>query len=640
MAKEGLFFSKMPRNGTSAPVSRKRLARLTLAALGVVYGDIGTSPLYTVKECFSEYTGLKPVPEDVLGILSLITWALIIVVTVKYIMVVMRADNRGEGGVLALMALVSRRSEFSVRRRNLFLMLGLTGAALFYGDALLTPAISVLSAIEGLNVATPAFEPLVIPLSLGVLSGLFAVQRFGTAGVGRWFGPITLVWFLALLTLGLWQIVQAPHILLALSPLHAIDFLLRHGFVAFISLGAVTLAVTGAEALYADMGHFGPKPIRYAWLGLVLPSLLANYYGQGALLLADATTLENPFFRLAPSWALYPMVALATAATVIASQATISGAFSMAQQAALLGLSPRVRIQHTSASEFGQIYVPAVNWIQLSGVVALVLAFKSSSNLAAAYGIAVTGTMLVTTVLVFALALRAWKWGWPLSLLVFGAFMTVDATLLSANMLKFVEGGWVPLALAVVILAAMWTWFKGRMAVAAREQEGSLPMETLLGSINPGRVHRPQGTAVYLTAFSGNAPNCLLHNLKHNEVLHEQVVLLTVEVPDEPYVPPNARAQVAHLGKGVHHVVLRYGFMEQPDVPRDLVPLAERGVPVDPMRTSYFVGRNSFVAASRPLLPRWQEKLFLVLARFASSAGDFFRLPANRVVELGSRIEI
>ena len=625
---------------TVRPLGRSRTATLTMAALGVVFGDIGTSPLYTVKECFSEFTGLKPVHEDVLGILSLITWALILVVTVKYVMVVMRADNHGEGGVLALMALVSRRTEISARRRNLYLMLGMAGAALFYGDCLLTPAISVLSAIEGLNVATPAFEPLVVPISLGVLVGLFAVQRHGTAGVGRWFGPITFVWFVAILVLGLKQVVERPQVLAALSPLHAIDFLVRHGFVAFIALGAVTLAVTGAEALYADMGHFGPRPIRLAWLGIVLPSLLANYYGQGALLLADPASLENPFFLLAPSWALYPMVALATAATVIASQATISGAFSMAQQASLLGLSPRVRVTHTSASEHGQIYVPAVNWLQLTGVVLLVLGFKSSTNLAAAYGIAVTGTMLVTTLLVFVLAVRAWKWRWPFAIVVFGSFMIVDTTLMSANMVKFVQGGWVPLALAVVIFTAMWTWMQGRTAVAAREQEGSLPMETLLQSITPSRVHRPQGTAVYLTAFAGNAPNCLLHNLKHNEVLHEQVVLLTVQVPDEPYVPPNSRAEVKHLGKGVHHVVLRYGFMEQPDVPRDLLPLADRGVPVEPMRTSYFVGRNSFVVAERPLLPRWQEKLFLALARVASSAGDFFGLPANRVVELGSRIEI
>jgi len=498
----------------------------------------------------------------------------------------------------------------------------------------------VLSAVEGLTVATPAFEPLVVPIAIGVSVALFAVQRYGTAGVGRWFGPITLVWFIVLFVLGVRQIVEAPQILAALSPLQAIEFMLRHRFVAFVALGAVTLAVTGAEALYADMGHFGRKPIRIAWLGLVLPSLLANYYGQGALLLIDPASVENPFFRLAPTWLLYPLVALATAATVIASQATISGAFSMAQQAALLGLSPRVRIQHTSASEFGQIYVPAINWLQLVGVVMLVLAFKSSTNLAAAYGIAVTGTMLTTSVLVFALAVRGWKWGWPLSIAVFGSFIVVDATLLSANMVKFVQGGWVPLAIAAMIFAAMWTWLQGRLAVAAREKEGALPLESLLGSISPGRVHRPQGTAVYLTAFSGNAPACLLHNLKHNEVLHEHVVLLTIEVPDEPFVAPGTRAQIVHLGKGIHRVVLRYGFMEQPDVPRDLAPLADKGVPFDPMRTSYFIGRNSFVGASRPLLPRWQQKLFLTLSRFAANAGDFFGLPANRVVELGSRIEI
>jgi KUP system potassium uptake protein len=630
----------MSENGTAQPIDRKRMAGLTMAALGVVFGDIGTSPLYTIKECFSEFTGLKPVHEDVLGILSLVTWALIIVVTLKYVMVVMRADNRGEGGVLALMALVSRRSGISAGRRNFYLMLGMAGAALFYGDCLLTPAVSVLSAVEGLELGAPGIEPLVIPISLGVLVGLFAVQHYGTAGVGRWFGPVMLVWFFIIFGLGVKELIFAPHILVAVLPTYAFEFALRHGFIAFVALGSVTLAVTGAEALYADMGHFGSKPIRAAWLVVVLPALLANYYGQGALLLADPAALENPFFLLAPAWALYPMVGLATVATVIASQATISGAFSMAQQAALLGLSPRVRITHTSASEHGQIYVPAVNWLQLFGVVALVLAFKSSTNLAAAYGIAVTGTMLVTTTLVFVLALRVWKWSWPRTVLVLGSFAVVDATLMSANMVKFLQGGWVPLALALFIFTAMWTWLKGRMAVAAREKEGALPMETLLGSIGPGRVHRPQGTAVYLTAFSGNAPNGLLHNLKHNEVLHEQVVLLTVQVPDEPYVPPNARASVAHLGKGIHHVILRYGFMEQPDVPRDLAPLADRGVPFDPMRTSYFVGRNSFVEASRPLLPRWQEKLFLVLARVASNAGDFFQLPANRVVELGSRIEI
>jgi len=622
------------------PAGQRRTAALTLAALGVVFGDIGTSPLYTVKECFSEFTGLQPSHENVLGILSLITWALIIIVTLKYVVVVMRADNRGEGGVLALMALVSRQPSITPRRRRIYLMIGMLGAALFYGDCLLTPAISVLSAVEGLKVATPGLDAVVLPISIGVLVALFAVQRFGTAGVGSWFGPITLVWFIVLFVLGLRQIVDAPQVLWAFLPHHALNFALHHGIATLFALGAVTLAVTGAEALYADMGHFGRTPIRRAWLWLVLPALLANYYGQGALLLTDPGAIDNPFFRLAPEWALYPLVGLATAATIIASQATISGAFSMAQQSALLGLSARIRIEHTSESDFGQIYVPAVNWLLLAGVVALVMFFKSSTNLAAAYGIAVTGTMLVTTILVFALAVRGWKWPWSLAIPVFTVFLVVDATLLSANMLKFHEGGWVPIVIAVAIFGTMWTWMKGRAAVAASEKAGTLPMEELIGSISPGRVHRPQGTAVYLTSLSDSAPGCLLHNLKHNEVLHEHVVLLTIEVTDEPYVSADRRAEVSHLGKGVHRVVLHYGFMEQPEVPRDLAPLTDRGVPIDPMRTSYFIGRNSYVGAAKPVLPRWQQQLFLVLARFAVSAADFFGLPANRTVELGSRIEI
>ena len=616
------------------------MAPLTLAALGVVYGDIGTSPLYTVKECFSDFTGLSPTPDNILGILSLITWALIVVVTLKYVLVVMRADNRGEGGVLALMALVTRRGELTDRQRLFYMMLGMAGAALFFGDCLLTPAVSVLSAVEGLNVVTPTFEPLVVPIALGIIVGLFAVQRFGTESVGRLFGPITFVWFVVLFVLGAAQVAATPQVLAALSPLKAVEFAMRHGFIAFVALGAVTLAITGAEALYADMGHFGKTPIRLAWYGLVLPSLLTNYYGQGALLLTDPSALEHPFFRLAPEWALLPLVVLATVATVIASQATISAAFSMAQQATLLGIIPRMRTLHTSASEHGQIYVPAINWLQLVGVVLLVVNFRSSSSLAAAYGIAVTGTMLITTLLVMALAIKVWKWNPVVSALVFGGFLLVDAALFSANTLKFLQGGWVPLVLAVVICVCMWTWLKGRLAVAAREQEGALPVETMLASISPGRLHRPQGVAVYMTSFAGNVPSSLLHNLKHNEVLHEHVVLLTVEVPDEPFVPKETRARVAHLGKGVHRVVLRYGFMDSPDVPRDLALLLDRGIPFDPMRTSYFIGRNSYVASSVPLLPRWQEKLFIALARFASSAGDFFGLPSNRVVEMGSRIEV
>ena len=625
----------MSSNGSALPKGR-RMAPLTLAALGVVYGDIGTSPLYTVKECFSDFTGLSPTPDNILGILSLITWALIVVVTLKYVLVVMRADNRGEGGVLALMALVTRRGELTDRQRLFYMMLGMAGAALFFGDCLLTPAVSVLSAVEGLNVVTPTFEPLVVPIALGIIVGLFAVQRFGTESVGRLFGPITFVWFVVLFVLGAAQVAATPQVLAALSPLKAVEFAMRHGFIAFVALGAVTLAITGAEALYADMGHFGKTPIRLAWYGLVLPSLLTNYYGQGALLLTDPSALEHPFFRLAPEWALLPLVVLATVATVIASQATISAAFSMAQQATLLGIIPRMRTLHTSASEHGQIYVPAINWLQLVGVVLLVVNFRSSSSLAAAYGIAVTGTMLITTLLVMALAIKVWKWNPVVSALVFGGFLLVDAALFSANTLKFLQGGWVPLVLAVVICVCMWTWLKGRLAVAAREQEGALPVETMLASISPGRLHRPQGVAVYMTSFAGNVPSSLLHNLKHNEVLHEHVVLLTVEVPDEPFVPKETRARVAHLGKGVHRVVLRYGFMDSPDVPL----LLDRGIPFDPMRTSYFIGRNSYVASSVPLLPRWQEKLFIALARFASSAGDFFGLPSNRVVEMGSRIEV
>lgn len=627
-------------NSANAPVGRTRTAGLTLAALGVVFGDIGTSPLYTVQTCFSDFTGLKPTPENVLGMLSLITWALIIVVTLKYVVVVMRADNNGEGGVLALMALVSQEPGLSDRRRRFYMMLGIAGAALFYGDCLLTPAISVLSAVEGLNVATTAFKDLVVPISIGLIVGLFAAQRFGTGGVGRLFGPIMLLWFIALFALGIVHVVHHPKVLAALSPLHAIEFALTHKLVAFVSMGAVTLAFTGAEALYADMGHFGRRPIRAAWLGLVFPALLVNYYGQGALLLNDPAALANPFFRLAPGWALYPLVVLATAATVIASQATISGAFSMAQQASLLGLSPRIRIQHTSASEHGQIYVPSVNWLQMIGVVALILGFNTSSSIASAYGIAVTGTMLVTSVLVLGLALRTWKWGWPASILVFGCFLAVDVTLFSSNMLKIFHGGWVPLAIAAVIFVCLWTWLQGRLAVSVREKERTVPLDALLSGFDTSRWHRATGTAVYFTAFADNASNCMRRNLTHNEALHETVILLTIQIADEPFVSPEARRGVVGLGNGIHRVVLRYGFMEKPDVELDIAGLATSGIPVDPEHTSYFIGRNSIVGGDHPLLPQWQQKLFLMLARFSTSPGDFFGLPANRVVELGGRLEI
>ncbi len=519
-------------------------------------------------------------------------------------------------------------------------MLGIAGAALFYGDCLLTPAISVLSAVEGLTVATPAFQPMVIPIALGVIVALFSVQHFGTSGIGRWFGPITLIWFIVLAVLGVHQIVQRPEVLMALSPHHALGFAMREKIVAFVALGAITLAITGAEALYADMGHFGARPIRMAWLGLVLPALLLNYYGQGALILSDPTALANPFFNLAPDWALYPLVALATAATVIASQATISGRLLDGQAGGPAGPQPegphpahlgqRVRTGLSAgrqlAADAGRHHPdPGVQVVDRAGLGLRHRRHRHDADHQHA-------------------RLRARRAQLELGLAAQhpGVRRLHDARpgLLSSNMLKFLDGGWVPLAIAAMIFLCMWTWLTGRAAVARREQEDALPLETLLESINPARVHRPQGTAVYLTASSANAPRSLMHNLKHNEVLHEHVVLLSIEVPETPSYRPKRRSQVTHLGKGVHRVVMHYGFMEQPDVPSDLALLEDKGIPFDPMRTSYFVGRNTYMGASKPLLPRWQQKLFLALSRFSASAGDFFGLPTNRVVELGSRIEI
>jgi KUP system potassium uptake protein len=514
------------------------------------------------------------------------------------------------------------------------------GAALFYGDCLLTPAISVLSAVEGLNVATPAFEPVILPIAMVVLIGLFAMQHFGTGGLGHLFGPIMLIWFAILFVLGVRQIVQQPEVLMALSPQHAFAFAMKHKTGAFVALGAVTLALTGAEALYADIGHFGRNPIRAAWLIVVFPALLANYYGQGALLLADPTAASNPFFKLAPSWALYPLVVVATMATVIASQATISGAFSMAQQATLLGLSPRARILHTSPNEFGQIYVPVVNWLQLVGVLGIVLAFKTGPDIASAYGIAVTGTMLITTMLVLTLAVRAWKWPWALVVPLFILLLVVDGSLFSANMMKFAEGGWVPLAIATALFIAMWTWYRGRHAVAQREHEQAVPIDTLLATIEPDSLNRPQGTAIYLTTFADSASNSLMQNLRHNGVLHEHVVLLTVHLLDEPFVSVEDRLRVRELGSGIHRAVLCYGFMEKPDVGHDTAALASHGIPVDAVHTSFFIGHNNVVSGEHPLLPSWQRQLFLMLSRFAASPTDFLGLPANRTVELGSRIEV
>jgi KUP system potassium uptake protein len=473
-----------------------------------------------------------------------------------------------------------------------------------------------------------------------VLIGLFAMQHFGTGGLGHLFGPIMLIWFAILFVLGARQIAQQPEVLMALSPQHAFAFAMKHKTGAFVALGAVTLALTGAEALYADIGHFGRNPIRAAWLIVVFPALLANYYGQGALLLADPAAASNPFFRLAPEWALYPLVVVATMATVIASQATISGAFSMAQQATLLGLSPRANIRHTSPSEFGQIYVPAVNWLQLAGVLGIVLAFKTGPDIASAYGIAVTGTMLITTVLVLTLAVRSWKWPWLLVVPLFLLLLVVDGSLFSANMMKFTKGGWVPLVIATVLFVAMWTWYRGRQAVSQREHEQAVPIDTLLATIDPEMISRPQGTAIYLTTFSDSASNSLIQNLRHNGVLHQHVVLLTVHLLDEPFVSPEERLRVRELGSGIHRAVLCYGFMEKPDAGHDVAGLEKLGIPVDPLHTSFFIGHNNVVSGEHPLLPSWQRQLLLMLSRFAASPTDFLGLPANRTVELGSRIEV
>jgi KUP system potassium uptake protein len=630
-------------NGVAAAPPGRHLPALTLAAIGVVYGDIGTSPLYTMREAFGE-TGALPLAEaTVLGVLSLIVWSLFTVVTLKYVVVILRADNRGEGGILALAALAHRA--MSPRHRRTVLVLAMFGAALFYGDGLITPAISVLSAIEGLKVPTPAFEPYVVPIALGILIALFAIQSRGTGNIGLLFGPVVCLWFLVLGFLGLAQIVRSPHVLLALDPTYGLALFARHQWSAFITLGAVFLAVTGAEALYADMGHFGQLPIRIAWFGLVLPGLLLNYFGQGALLLANPATLINPFYLLAPAWALYPMVVLATWATVIASQAVISGAFSISAQAVHLGYLPRLNVRHTSAQTVGQIYIPGINWLLLAGVVLLVLGFRSSSNLAAAYGIAVSGTMAITTVLAGIVARSRWGWPTALVVVVFGAFLAIDLTFLSANSLKIFAGGWFPIVLAAAVFFLMSTWHRGREVMFERLYRGAPSLRAFLTSLSRRPPTRVPGTAVFLTANPDGVPRALLHNLKHNKVLHERVVVLKVETEHVPRVPAARRLEIEHLGANFHRVLVRYGFMERPDVPAALRS-CQLGPPeptlMDPtlMDISFFLSRETFIPSARPDLSWWQEQIFIRMANAALDATRFFRLPPNRVVELGSQIEI
>jgi KUP system potassium uptake protein len=610
-----------------------------LAALGVVYGDIGTSPLYAVKASLALFQGVPVSTVEVMGILSLIFWSLILIVTVKYVMLIMRADNRGEGGILALMALAQRVS-VGTGVRNALGLVGIAGACLFFGDGLITPAISVLSAVEGLEVSAPGLEQYVLPISVVIIIALFSVQRRGTSMVGGIFGPVTAVWFVAIGVLGLIEIVQHPYVLLALSPSYAVELCVLYKGLAFVVLGAVVLCVTGAEALYADMGHFGANPLRLNWTFFVLPCLLLNYFGQGALIVSDPGAVANPFYLLTPPALRLPMVVLATMATIIASQAVISGAYSITRQCMQLGFLPRMSVRHTSQTEEGQIFIPQINAMLAIGVLILVLAFKTSDNLATAYGIAVTGTFMCTCVLAMVVFRRQFHWSRLAVVSVFGALFLIDATFFAANTLKFLEGGWVPLVLGVALTALMTSWKRGRDLLLARWRQDSLPLAPFLARLPQSRTMRVPGMAVFLTGNPDYVPTSLLHNLKHNKVLHERVLFVTVQTIDEPEVGPSQRTDVTELAPGIHRVILRYGFMESPNIPRALEDLNESGVAFDPMQASYFLGREVLVPATVPKMPWWRHWLFLVLARNAVPATEFFRIPYDRVVELGVRIAI
>ena len=624
---------------TTAALPTAARRTLMIGALGVVYGDIGTSPLYALRQSLLAFgdSGERAVYAAV----SMIAWSLLIVVTVKYVLLIMRADNRGEGGLLALTALVLRAIGPTDRRRRWILTAGLIGAALFYGDGIITPAISVLSAVEGLKVATPLFELYVIPISLGLLIGLFAIQRHGTGAVGLLFGPIMLLWFATLALLGVISILHTPAILSALNPIHAFELFLDAPWLAFLMLGAVFLAVTGAETLYADMGHFGRAAMSVDWLGLVFPALLLNYFGQGALLLRDASALESPFYLLAPSWGLYPLVALASAATIIASQAVISGAFSITRQAVQLGYLPRLRVLHTSAGEIGQVYVPSINAALLVAVAVLIFIFETSDNLGAAYGITVTGMMTITTILAFAYARSAWGWSLARASLVFGAFLALDLTYLSANLLKIAEGGWFPITAASVVFILMSTWWRGRELLTELRARATLPLESFIESIKPDHPMRIPGLALVMARDLDWVPQPLLHALKHFKVLQEHVALLSVETEDVPHVPPNGRLEIRMLGKGFYMARLRYGFMDMPDVAHDLQRSPYPNLRFDPMTTSVVIGREKLLAIARQSpMARWRRRLFILLSANALDPTEFFRLPPNRVVELGGQVEI
>lgn len=614
---------------------------LSLAALGVVYGDIGTSPLYALRECFHGPHAIAPTPANILGVLSLIFWSLIIVISVKYLVFVLRADNQGEGGILSLAALATPIKPSGNTEKRILIAIGIFGAALLYGDGILTPAISTLSAVEGLSVATPLFTPYVVPLTIAILVGLFLLQSKGTAKVGKIFGPVTLVWFAVLAVLGAAQIFHYPQVLSAVNPFQGLNFFVRNGWHGFVILGSVFLVVTGGEALYADMGHFGKRPIRLAWFTVALPALLLNYFGQGALLLENPAEAENPFYHLAPDWALYPMIVLATCAAVIASQAVISGAFSLTMQAVQLGFIPRLKINHTSSKEYGQIYLPAVNWALMLGCIAIVLGFRTSSNLAAAYGIAVTSTMVITTVLFYSVARSLWNWSFLPTAALCVFFLVIDLAFFGANIIKVLDGGWFPLLLAAVIFVVMMTWKKGRSILTNRIQQETEPLEEFLAKAERQNLTRVPGLAVFMNGNATRTPPALLHNLEHNKVLHKRILFITVKTRPIPYVEPEERCRFEHLGNGFNRLKIYYGYMEDPDIPKELANIVHPGFVFDPKETTYFLGRETIISTKKYSgMALWREKLFSVLSKNARSATAYFRIPTNRVVELGEQVEI
>ena len=619
------------------------LYKLMIGAVGIVFGDIGTSPIYAFRETFAGHHPLAPDPLHIYGVLSLIFWSMMIVVTIKYVLIIMRADNKGEGGSLALLALINSKTE-GARWTAPIVLLGVFATALFYGDSMITPAMSVLSAAEGLAVVDPGFGKFVLPISFGILVGIFAIQSRGTAKVGAFFGPIMVLYFTVIAVLGIAQIIQNPQILWALNPVYAVQFFLTDGFMAFLAMGSVVLAVTGAEALYADMGHFGRNPIKLSWLWFVMPGLMLNYLGQGAFILSltpDAAleAIKNPFFLLAPDALRLPLVLLAIAATIIASQAVISGAFSLTQQAIQLGFMPRMRIMHTSESAAGQIYIPFINWTLMIMVLLLVMFFGSSSNLAAAYGIAVTGAMFIDTCLLAVVLFKLWEWSKTLSVIILAVFFTVDTAYLASNLTKVPDGGWFPLLVGLIAFTMLTTWAKGRKLMMERMREAAMPIKIFVSSAATSAT-RVSGTAVFMTSSADGVPHALLHNLKHNKILHERIVLLTIKIANVPFVDPSRRCKMEDLGQGFHRMVLKYGFMEEPNVPAALSEVTSCGPAFKMMDTSFFLARQTLLPSSRPGMAIWREHLFSWMLRNAESAMEFFRLPTNRVVELGSQVEI